>query len=89
MGGSTEEVRGLQKRPRLEAGLLTASWAHSSANYRISMNSLFNVAGVSGKPGGWEGLRKKARALENDIDLKLVSYSKLGTSLGRNKGPEV
>jgi len=46
------------------------------------------MSGVSGKPGGWEGLRKKARALENDIDLKLVSYSKLGTSLGRNKGPE-
>ncbi|XP_023330017.1 Golgi SNAP receptor complex member 1 [Eurytemora carolleeae] len=43
---------------------------------------------VSGKPGGWEGLRKRARNLENDIDVKLVSYSKLGTSLGRKKGPE-
>jgi len=39
--------------------------------------------------GGWEGLRKSARALENDLDTKLVAYSKLGTSLGRaNKGPQ-
>ncbi|XP_071484390.1 Golgi SNAP receptor complex member 1-like [Diadema antillarum] len=28
----------------------------------------------------WEDLRKKARQLENEIDLKLVSFSKLGTS---------
>ena len=34
-------------------------------------------------------MRKRARNLENDIDVKLVSYSKLGTSLGRKKGPEV
>lgn len=37
---------------------------------------------------GWEGLRKRARALENDLDNKLVAYSKLGTSLGRIKGPQ-
>ncbi|XP_065207922.1 Golgi SNAP receptor complex member 1 [Planococcus citri] len=29
---------------------------------------------------GWEDLRKQARKLENEIDLKLVSFSKLGTS---------
>ncbi|XP_064459787.1 Golgi SNAP receptor complex member 1-like [Ornithodoros turicata] len=29
-----------------------------------------------------EDLRKQARHLENEIDLKLVSFSKLGTSLG-------
>lgn len=28
----------------------------------------------------WEDLRKRARQLENEIDLKLVSFSKLGTS---------
>ncbi|XP_032227130.1 Golgi SNAP receptor complex member 1 isoform X2 [Nematostella vectensis] len=28
----------------------------------------------------WEDLRRKARQLENEIDLKLVSFSKLGTS---------
>ena len=39
----------------------------------------------SAKTGGsWEGLRKRARALENEIDLKLVSYSKLGTNFPRN-----
>ncbi|OQR80107.1 Golgi SNAP receptor complex member 1-like [Tropilaelaps mercedesae] len=30
----------------------------------------------------WEDLRKQARHLENEIDLKLVSFSKVGTSLG-------
>lgn len=29
---------------------------------------------------GWEELRKQARQLENEIDLKLVSFSKLGTN---------
>ncbi|XP_070572197.1 Golgi SNAP receptor complex member 1-like isoform X2 [Ptychodera flava] len=28
----------------------------------------------------WEDLRKQARQLENELDLKLVSFSKLGTS---------
>lgn len=28
----------------------------------------------------WEDLRKQARRLENELDLKLVSFSKLGTS---------
>lgn len=31
---------------------------------------------------GWEDLRKQARQLENEIDLKLVSFSKLGTGVG-------
>ncbi|XP_013778130.1 Golgi SNAP receptor complex member 1-like [Limulus polyphemus] len=30
----------------------------------------------------WEDLRRQARQLENDIDLKLVSFSKLGTTFG-------
>jgi len=29
----------------------------------------------------WEDLRKEARLLENQIDLKLIELSKLGTSL--------
>ena len=35
------------------------------------------------KASNWEGLRKQARALENEIDLKLVTFSKLGTSYSR------
>lgn len=37
------------------------------------------------KPGNWEGLRKQARALENEVDLKLVSFSKLGTNFSRKE----
>nr|CAD7430486.1 unnamed protein product [Timema monikensis] len=33
----------------------------------------------------WENLRKQARQLENEIDLKLVSFSKLGTGHGPPK----
>jgi len=45
--------------------------------------------GLTGKPGSWESLRKQARSLENEIDLKLVSYSKLGTNYSRNRpGPQ-
>lgn len=35
---------------------------------------------MGSKTGNWEGLRKQARALENEIDMKLVSFSKLGTN---------
>lgn len=37
---------------------------------------------ASGSSNGWEDLRKQARQLENEIDLKLVSFSKLGTGHG-------
>ncbi|XP_076473103.1 Golgi SNAP receptor complex member 1-like isoform X2 [Babylonia areolata] len=33
----------------------------------------------------WEDLRKQARQLENEIDLKLVSFSKLGTNYSLHK----
>ncbi|XP_033099508.1 Golgi SNAP receptor complex member 1-like [Anneissia japonica] len=33
----------------------------------------------------WEDLRKQARQLENELDLKLVSFSKLGTSYSSQK----
>ncbi|XP_035691114.1 Golgi SNAP receptor complex member 1-like isoform X1 [Branchiostoma floridae] len=35
---------------------------------------------MAGPGNVWEDLRKQARQLENEIDLKLVSFSKLGTS---------
>jgi len=65
------------------------SWADFEGGFDTKFHTVpSRMSGVTGKPGGWEGLRKRARGLENDIDLKLVSYSKLGTSLGRRKGPE-
>ena len=50
---------------------------------------LFSGATLSGKPGSWESLRKQARTLENDIDAKLVAYSKLGTNYNRSKTTQV
>jgi Golgi SNAP receptor complex protein 1 len=43
---------------------------------------------MAAKSGNWEGLRKQARALENDIDLKLVTFSKLGTNYSRAQSVE-
>lgn len=40
---------------------------------------------MGSQPGNWEGLRKQARSLENDIDLKLVAFSKLGTNYNSTK----
>ena len=40
---------------------------------------------MGSKAGNWEGLRKQARALENEIDNKLVTFSKLGTNYSRTK----
>ncbi|GBO01167.1 Golgi SNAP receptor complex member 1 [Araneus ventricosus] len=37
---------------------------------------------MSIESNNWEELRRQARQLENEIDLKLVSFSKLGTSYG-------
>jgi len=51
---------------------------------RFSTEARMNTVGLTGKPGGWESLRKNARTLENEIDLKLVSYSKLGTNYSRH-----
>ncbi|KAK7925771.1 hypothetical protein WMY93_008081 [Mugilogobius chulae] len=42
---------------------------------------------ASSSSGYWEDLRKQARQLENELDLKLVSFSKLCTSYSsRNNG---
>ncbi|CAG8483806.1 8421_t:CDS:2 [Ambispora leptoticha] len=38
----------------------------------------------NGSQLSWEFLRKQARQLENEIEQKLTSYSKIATSVGRN-----
>lgn len=45
--------------------------------YKMSVNGSSNHSTMSVT---WEGLRKKARGLENELEMKLVSLSKLGTS---------
>uniref|UniRef100_A0A8C6WFK2 Golgi SNAP receptor complex member 1 n=1 Tax=Neogobius melanostomus TaxID=47308 RepID=A0A8C6WFK2_9GOBI len=42
------------------------------------------MAGI-GSSGYWEDLRKQARQLENELDLKLVSFSKLCTSYSSSR----
>lgn len=37
---------------------------------------------ISGKRQSWEELRKEARQIENQIDVKLVQLSKIGTGIG-------
>jgi Golgi SNAP receptor complex protein 1 len=37
---------------------------------------------ISGKRQSWEELRKEARTIENQIDVKLVQLSKLGNGIG-------
>ncbi|KAM9319159.1 Golgi SNAP receptor complex member 1 [Pholidichthys leucotaenia] len=39
---------------------------------------------MAGSSNYWEDLRKQARQLENELDLKLVSFSKLCTSYNRD-----
>jgi len=41
---------------------------------------------MAANTGNWEGLRKQARAIENTVDTKLVTLSKLGTSYTRGTG---
>ena len=43
---------------------------------------------MAANTGNWEGLRKQARAIENDVDTKLVTFSKLGTNYTRGSGAE-
>jgi len=67
------------------------SWAGFQSDFESGV-STFDTVGVrvnSGRmatqPANWEGLRKQARSLENDIDLKLVAFSKLGTNYSSSK----
>lgn len=67
------------------------SWSgfeqEEETKYSSTFSSRTRMAASAKTGGSWEGLRKRARALENEIDLKLVSYSKLGTNFPRNKTP--
>jgi len=65
------------------------SWGGFQADFGDTSASSLNSIGVqrqsarmstASQPGNWEGLRKQARSLENEIDLKLVAFSKLGTN---------
>lgn len=42
-------------------------------------NLATNVSNNGGNTETWESLRRKARILENELEMKLVSFSKLGT----------
>ena len=44
--------------------------------YKMSVNGSSNATSAQ----SWEGLRRKARVLENELEMKLVSFSKLGTN---------
>jgi len=66
------------------------TWAGFDSGFETSIASLdsttrINSGRMGSQPGNWEGLRKQARVLENDIDLKLVAFSKLGTNYTSNK----
>lgn len=65
------------------------SWGGFQADFDDTSAPLLSSTGVerqsarmatASQPGNWEGLRKQARSLENEIDLKLVAFSKLGTN---------
>jgi len=64
------------------------SWGGFQADFDTSASSLSSIGvqrqsarmATASQPGNWEGLRKQARSLENEIDLKLVAFSKLGTN---------
>ncbi|XP_069471344.1 Golgi SNAP receptor complex member 1 isoform X2 [Ambystoma mexicanum] len=43
---------------------------------------------AAGSSNYWEDLRKQARQLENELDLKLISFSKLCTSYSHNSARE-
>ncbi|XP_053223607.1 Golgi SNAP receptor complex member 1 isoform X2 [Podarcis raffonei] len=46
------------------------------------------MAAAGGSSNYWEDLRKQARQLENELDLKLVSFSKLCTSYSHSSSRE-
>jgi len=62
---------------------MSFDWTHSEFSTLDAIGT--KVSGRMGsKTGNWEGLRKQARSLENEIDTKLVSFSKLGTNYARS-----
>lgn len=71
------------------------SWTGFQADFEANSSQVDSDTGARKKtgrmaaiqPSNWEGLRKQARSLENDIDLKLVAFSKLGTNYSTSKPP--
>lgn len=66
------------------------SLSYSNSSLPVRSVKLFlrykRLSSISGLFLSCLELRKKARQLENEIDLKLVSFSKLGTSYSHHNG---
>lgn len=59
---------------------MSFDWTVSEFSTLDAIGTQVRGTTMGSKAGNWEGLRKQARALENEIDMKLVSFSKLGTN---------
>jgi len=59
---------------------MSLDWAVSEFSTLDSVGTEIIKGKMGSKTGNWEGLRKQARGLENEIDMKLVTFSKLGTN---------
>lgn len=57
-------------------GALYNNLKNNSNTHTITMNTLH----ISDSSTNWEDLRRQARHIEQDLDVKLVSFSKLGSS---------
>ena len=57
--------------------LLGITMAASNLSSSTATSSLSTSSGHAGSAGQWEELRRQARVLENEVDAKLVSFSKL------------
>ncbi|XP_068600380.1 Golgi SNAP receptor complex member 1-like [Brachionichthys hirsutus] len=53
----------------------------AAAVFRLTAHDDTSTTNMAASSNDWEGLRKQARQLENELDLRLVSFSKLCTSL--------
>lgn len=92
MGPSFREAWRLIASPVLQT-TAECSWGTSAGNAEVKAHSSSSLLAAGGAAAGellmmasagyaLEDLRKQARQLENEIDLKLVSFSKLGTGFG-------
>ncbi|KAJ7387470.1 Golgi SNAP receptor complex member 1 [Desmophyllum pertusum] len=77
-------VREEQYAQRLTAKCIRITY-QDAMRVTVMIDDAENMAS-SITPTQWEELRKKARQLENEIDLKLVSFSKLGTNYSHHNG---
>jgi len=62
---------------------MSFDWTVSEFSTLDAIGTQVRGSTMGSQAGNWEGLRKQARALENEIDMKLVSFSKLGTNYTR------